>query len=62
MTYNVFSGTLNPTQSTIYGHYTGQPALAGIPVKNWRILLECGLTAHMPLLMATSAFRVERRG
>jgi len=22
-----------------YGHYTGQPALAALPVKNWRILL-----------------------
>jgi len=24
------------TTTTIYGHYTGQPALAGTPVKNWR--------------------------
>ena len=22
-----------------YSHYTGQPALAALPVKNWRILL-----------------------
>jgi len=31
------------------------------PVKNWRILLERSLTAHMPLLTATSAFDLERR-
>jgi len=42
------------------GHYTGQPALAGVslapPVKNWKILLEQSFTARMPLLTATSAF------
>ena len=43
------------------GHYTGQPALAGTPVKNWGILLQQSFTASMPLLMATSAFRAERR-
>jgi len=31
------------------------------PVKNWRILLEQSYTAYMPLLMATSAFRLRRR-
>jgi len=24
-------------QQTFYDHYTNQPALAGIPAKNWRI-------------------------
>jgi len=41
-----------------YSHHTGQPALAGIPVKNWKIMLEQSCTAHMPLLMANSAFRL----
>jgi len=31
------------------------------PAKNWRILLVRSFTAHMPLLMATSAFGLERR-
>ena len=31
------------------------------PVKNWRILLVQSFTVHMPLLMATSAFRLGRR-
>ena len=44
-----------------YGHYTGQPVLAGTPVKNWRILLEKRFAARMPLLTATSAFEWERR-
>jgi len=35
-------------------HYTGQPVLAGTPVKNWMILLEQSFTAHMPLLTATT--------
>jgi len=44
-----------------YGRYTGQPAFAGTPVKNWRILLKQSLTAHIPLLTATSIFRLRRR-
>jgi len=32
------------------------------PVKNWRILLVQSFTARMPLLMATSAFRLDWRG
>jgi len=43
-----------------YGHYTEQPASAGTPVKNWRILLEQSFTAHMLLLTATT-FRLGRR-
>ena len=39
------------------GHYTGQPALAGTPDKNWMILLEQSFIAHMSLLMATSNLR-----
>ena len=35
-----------------------KPAL---PVKNWRILLIQSFTARMPLLMATSEFRLQRR-
>jgi len=31
------------------------------PVKNWRILLVQSFTAHMSLLMATSAFGLGRR-
>jgi len=31
------------------------------PVKNWMILLVQSFTAHMPLLMATSAFGLGRR-
>jgi len=36
----------------------GQPVLPGTPVKNWRILLEQSFSARMPLLVATSAFRL----
>jgi len=43
-----------------YCHYVGQLALAGTPVKKWRILLEQSFTVRMPLLMATSAFRLGR--
>ena len=31
------------------------------PVKNWRFLLVQSFNAHMPLLTATSVFRLERR-
>jgi len=31
------------------------------PFKNWRILLEQCFTASVPLAVATSAFRLERR-
>jgi len=44
-------------QQPFCGYYTGQPVLAGTPVKNWRILLERSITAHMPLLTATNALR-----
>jgi len=44
-----------------YGHYTGQPALDGTPVKNWRILLVQSFTSRKPLLTATSAFELGRR-
>jgi len=40
----------------LYGHYAGQPVLAGSASKNWRILLEQSLTTCMPLLTATSLF------
>jgi len=43
-----------------YGYYTGQPALAGTP-KNWTISLKQSFTAHMPLMTATTAFRLGRR-
>jgi len=39
----------------------GQSALAGTPVKNWRILLEQSFTARTPLLTAASAFCLGRR-
>ena len=48
-------------QQPFYGHYIGQPALAGTPVKKWRILLVQSFTARMPLLMATSIFGLGRR-
>ena len=35
--------------------------LASTPVKNWRILFQQSFIAHMPLLMAASAFRLGRR-
>jgi len=47
--------TVNFT-TIFYGHYIGQLALAGTPIKNWSILLEQNFTAHTPLLMATTAF------
>jgi len=43
-----------------YGHYTGQPVLAGISLKNWRILLEQRFTAYIPVLMASSRFVLGR--
>jgi len=45
------------------GHYTRQPALAGMPVKNWRVLLEqsSSITGWMPLLTAASTFGLGRR-
>ena len=46
-------------------HFTGivQDNLCWLssPVKNWRILLEQNFTACLPLLTATSTFRLERR-
>ena len=49
-------------QPPFYGHHTGKRALAAAPpVKNWRILWLQSFIAHMPLLMATSAFRLGRR-
>jgi len=52
-----------PQQTSFYGHYTGQPGLAkpAAPFKNWRILLVQSFTARMPLLTATSTFRLRRR-
>ena len=48
--------TATPTnQPLFYGHYTGQPALAGIS-NYWRISLVQSFTARMPLLTATSKF------
>jgi len=53
--------TYDTTATTVYGHYTAHPVLAGTPVKNWRILLEQSFTARMPLLMAASIFGLGRR-
>ena len=47
-------------QPPFYGHYTCQPVLAGPPVKNSRILMVLQFTACMPLLTATSAFKLGR--
>jgi len=33
-----------------YGHYTGQPVLAGTPSLELEFVLEQSFTAHMPLL------------
>ena len=49
------------TATGLWPLYTGQPALAGTPVKNRRSFLEQSFTAHMPLLTAAGAFRLERR-
>jgi len=35
----------NKKNHPFYGHYTGQPALAAPPVKNWRISLVQSFTA-----------------
>ena len=35
--------TPNYTIQQFYGHYAGQPVLAGTPVKNLKILLKQGL-------------------
>ena len=48
-------------QQPFYGHYKGQPVLAGTPVKNWRILLEQSFTASLSLLMATSTFWIREK-
>jgi len=39
-------------QQELYDHHTGQHALAGISVKNWRIFLQQSFIVHihMPLL------------
>jgi len=37
-----------------YGHYTGQTAWAGTPVKNWRIVLEQTFTPPIPRRPQTS--------
>ena len=50
-----------PTNHLFYGHYSGQPVLAGTSVKNWRILLVQSFTASMPLLAAYSTFGLGRR-
>ena len=44
-----------------YGHYTGQPALARNPVKNWKILQQQSFTNHMPLPMEASALAIGRK-
>ena len=44
-----------------YGHYTGQPALAGTIPVIWKILLVLNFAARVPLLAATSAFGLVRR-
>jgi len=51
----------HPRQQSFYNHYTDQPLLVSIPVKNCKILLEQSFTAHMPLLMATSTFGLGTR-
>jgi len=48
------------TTTTVFWHYTEQPALAGIPLKNWTILLQQSFTAQMPLLTAASALTLGR--
>jgi len=37
-----------------YGHQTEQPALAGTPDNNWRVLLEQTYTVHVPLVTTTT--------
>jgi len=46
----------NNTHITVYDHYTSQPVLASTPVKKRKILC-----VHIPLLMATSTFGLDRR-
>jgi len=41
-----------------YSHYTRQPALASIPVKNWRIFLQQSFTARMPLILITKNVKI----
>jgi len=56
--YACFGITL-PTQQPqppYHSHYTVQPLLATLPVRNYRILLVQSFTACTPLLMAASIF------
>ena len=48
------SGGQQQQQPPCYGHYTGQPALAGTSSLELRILLVQSFTGHKPLLTATS--------
>ena len=48
------------TQQTSYGNYMGQPVLAGTPSYELEDFV-VSFTAHMPLLMATSAIGLGRR-
>jgi len=45
----------------VYGHYTGQPELAGTSSKELEDYVGQSFTARMPLLMATSTFGLGRR-
>ena len=49
MTPCLFCKDSNNNRPLFYGHYTGQPTLAGT---YWKILLVPSFTAHMPLLTA----------
>jgi len=62
----LYNDKLSTRHNTSYNYYyylfmAEQPALAGTPVKNCRILLEQSFTAHMPLLTATGVFGLWRR-
>ena len=54
------SAPVHVERSIVIQNTTSKPALASTS-KNWRILLVQSFTTCMPLLMATSAFRLGRR-
>jgi len=49
-------------QQEFYDHHTGQPALAGTSVKNWRILLQQSFIVHihMPLMTVQKQLKLPR--
>jgi len=58
----LFTNRLQQLLTPFYSHYTGQPALGSGPSLELEDFVGATLSsAHMPLLMATSAFRLRRK-